>query len=380
LVGIFPVRMATGGVDEPSDMECTICQNHFTLPKILPCGHLSCCHCIVKWLESKPDAGCPICRCAILEGQDKQAGRSVQEMVDDFPTDLAMAALVEAHGLLSKQHVCVCDKVADALCLDCGDMFCSSCERIHLRQAVSKHHKLEKLSTLTTETLAARRPAMCADHKEKSCEVYCPTHGASVCLLCATTTHRQCQQVVSLQARMQQSVAELDQLTALLTDGETKLDVSLQELDQHIKDMHKRAEDALQQIQATCQRLESALKDFRRRLEDMTRKARDDVTQDANDVKAVLLPRRGKLTSHKTVTGRARSHTEMCSVADVTAQLKGRITHLHTHTTAPITDKQVRTFTFTLDPEAVSRIERELSQLGKVTFTPVTGITLLQVG
>jgi len=378
------VRMATGGEPqldvEPSDMECTVCQLHFTIPKILPCGHLVCRHCILKWLDSKADAGCPICRCAILEGQDKQAGRSVQEMVDDFPTDLTMAALVEAHSLLSKQHVCcICDKAAAFLCLDCGDTFCSSCERIHIRQSMSKHHKLEKLNSLTPEKLAARRPAMCADHKKKSCEVYCPTHGASICFMCATTTHRKCEDVVSLQARMQESVAELDQLTALLTDGENKLDVGLQKLDQHIKDMQKRADDALQQIQATFQRLESAFKECRRRLEDMTRKSHADVTKGANEVKAVLLQRHGKLTSHKTVTGRAASHTDMCAISDVTGQLKKRINDLHRDATAPISGEKVTSFTFTLDPEAVARIERELSQLGKVTFTPLTGISLLQV-
>ena len=112
--------MATAvACDEPSNMECTVCHEHFTLPKLLPCGHLLCRHCLVSWLKSQPEANCPLCRCAIVDPKERKS-RSLEDIADGFPTDLAMAALVEADRLLSKQHACcVCVNVAAmSMCLN----------------------------------------------------------------------------------------------------------------------------------------------------------------------------------------------------------------------------------------------------------------------
>ena len=107
------------------------------------------------------------------------------------------------------------------------------------------------------------------------------------------------------------------------------------------------------------------------------RKARDDVTQGANDVKTQVLQTRGKLSTHKTVTERAKRHSETSPGCDVNTQLKERVTGLQRAATEPVGDKEVRAFTFTLDPEVVARIERDLSQLGTVTFTPVTSVNMV---
>ena len=53
------VTMATAvACDETSDMECTVCHEHFTLPKLNPCGHLLCGHCLITRLKSQPEAKC----------------------------------------------------------------------------------------------------------------------------------------------------------------------------------------------------------------------------------------------------------------------------------------------------------------------------------
>jgi hypothetical protein len=172
-----------------------------------------------------------------------RTARDLQHAVDALPTDLALAALVEARGLLDKQHVCIlCDGNATELCVNCGDAFCNNCGKRHLKMALATHHKLTALSALTTETLAAARPVVCAVHTDEVCKVYCPTHRVSCCLLCASTTHRKCPQVVTLQARQQAALAELDQLGTVLKDGESQLDTSLQQLQGHVKATQQRAD------------------------------------------------------------------------------------------------------------------------------------------
>ena len=365
--------MATAAaLDEPSDMECTVCHEHFTLPKLLPCGHLLCRHCLVSWLKSQPEANCPLCRSAIVNNK-KRKGRSLEDIADGFPTDLAMAALVEAHRLLSKQHVCrVCVNVAAvSLCLNCGDMLCQSCTEAHRKLSVSKHHKVENLTSLTVEKLAASRPATCGVHDDKMSEVYCPTHGASICLLCATTTHRQCPEVTNLETRMEQARAELAELVAMLSAGETELERAVSQLDQQLQDLQKRTQTAVVEIEATADRLESAVKAWRRRLKELALRKYADAKATVLDRKSLLLNRRGRLTSHKYVTQRVQGFSTHGSVCDMTAMMKTRVHDLDCSAVLPTGVKVVSTLTLTIDPQAVSRIEEELAHLGQFSVSPV---------
>ena len=130
---------SASATDEPSNMDCTICHERFTVPKFLPCGHLLCRNCLVKWLSSGPEAKCPLCRHDIVDAKEQQ-NKSVDDIVDSFPTDVGMEALVEADGILSKQHeCCLCDNVAAVtLCITCDDMLCLPCSQAHKKQRYSK--------------------------------------------------------------------------------------------------------------------------------------------------------------------------------------------------------------------------------------------------
>ena len=365
------VTMATAAaLDEPSNMECTVCHKHFTLPKLLPCGHLLCRHCIVSWLKSQPEANCPVCRCAIVDPKERK-GRSLEDIADGFPTDLAMAALVEADRLLSKQHVCrVCVNVAAvSLCLTCGDMFCQSCSTVHKKQSVTEHHKVENLTSLTVEELAASRPATCGVHDDRMSEVYCPTHGASICLLCATITHRQCPEVTNLETRMEQARAELAELVAMLSAGETELERAISQLDQQLRDLDKRTQTAVAEIEATADRLESAVKAWRHRLKELALRKCADAKTPVLDGKTLLLQRRGRLTSHKHVTQRVQGFSAHGSFGDMAAMMKTRVHDLDCSAKLPKGANVISTLTLTIDPQAVSRIEQELFQLGQLHRT-----------
>ena len=358
--------------DEPNHMECTVCHEHFTLPKLLPCGHLLCRHCLVSWLKSQPEASCPLCRCTIVDSK-KRKGRSLEDIADGFPTDLAMAALVEADRLLSKQHVCyVCvDVAAVSMCLICQDMFCQSCSNVHKKQTATKHHNLEDLSSLTVEKLARNRHATCAVHDDEIYEVYCPTHGTSICLLCATTTHRQCPEVTKLETRKEKASALLSELAATLSSGETKLERSISQLDQHLQDIDKRTQAAIAEIEATGDRMESAVKAWRRRLKELALSTCADVKTAVHDGKTLLVRRRRRLTSHKHMTHRIQGFSTHGSFGDMAAMMKTQVRDLDYSTKLPNDDKVFSTVTLTIDPQTVSRIEQELSQLGQILLTPV---------
>ena len=190
----------------------------------------------------------------------EREGRSLEDIADSFSTDLAIAALMEEDRLVSKQHVCcVCVSVAAvSMCLTCGDMFCQSCSTVHRKQSATNHYKVEDLTSLMVEKLAAYRPATCAVHDDEVSKLFCPTHGVSICLFCVDEDHRQCPDVTKLETAIEEACAMLAELAATLSAGETELERAISQLDHHLQDIDKRTQAAIAEIEATGDRLESA--------------------------------------------------------------------------------------------------------------------------
>ena len=365
--------MATASVPvEDDDKECPVCHESFTDPKLLPCGHLLCRHCLISWLQSKAQAHCPLCRYVIVDPEERTDGKRLEDIADDFPTDLAMAALVESQQLLGKDHTCqsCVTEIATTICLNCNDLLCSNCAAGHKRMSLSRHHTVEELSSLTADKLAASRPSFCAVHADKTSEVYCPTHGASICWQCATTQHRQCPEVTTLETKVEEARAVLAELAATLSAGETELERAISRMDQHLRDTEKRTRAAIAEIEAMCDRLESAVRECRGRMKELALGACSDVKEAVEEGKTCLLQRRGKLTSHKTVIQRVQGIPTGEAVYGMTSAMKTRVKELDCNATLPVNAKVISKVTFVIDREAVSRVERELSGLGQVKVVP----------
>ena len=365
--------MATASVPvEADDKECPVCHELFADPKLLPCGHLLCRHCLISWLQSKAQAHCPLCRCVIVDPEERTGGKSLENIADGFPTDLAMAALVESQQLLSKDHPCesCVTETATSICLNCNCFLCSNCAAGHKRLPVSRHHTVEELSSLTADKLAASRPSFCAVHADEISKVYCPTHGASICWQCATIDHRQCPEVTRLETKVEEARAVLAELAATLSGGETELERAISQMDQHLRDTEKRTRAAIAEIEAMCDRLESAVKECRRRMKELALGACSDVKEAVEEGKTCLLKRRGKLTSHQTVIQRVQGIPTGEAVYGMTSPMTTRVKELDCSATLPVDAKVISKVTFVIDPEAVSRVERELLELGQLKVVP----------
>jgi hypothetical protein len=100
---------------------------------------------------------------------------------------------------------------------------------------MSKHHDVEDLAGLTADKLQAKRSHQpCPAHDDEVSKVFCPNHAVSVCLLCATTTHRECKRVLSLESKMDDAQKTLKQLSEWLASAEGRLEQVMGELDQHL--------------------------------------------------------------------------------------------------------------------------------------------------
>ncbi|XP_076441030.1 uncharacterized protein LOC143280282 [Babylonia areolata] len=198
----------------PKGTECPVCHEEYTLPKLLPCNHLVCLHCIVDWLhKTDQKGGCPLCRAPILpqspdplllppddddddQQQQEQHADDLQSLVEAMPTDMTMVGLVEGGKILSSRNVCqLCSNnssAASSFCLQCLMKLCESCAQGHTKIPALKNHVVEALSDLTPERLAEISRSRCRKHEDRMADMYCPAHRELICTPCARKEHWGC--------------------------------------------------------------------------------------------------------------------------------------------------------------------------------------------
>ncbi|XP_025114374.1 uncharacterized protein LOC112576266 [Pomacea canaliculata] len=350
---------------EQNERECAVCTNDFTTPKILPCGHLLCRECVISWMDSKADAGCPLCRCPIVE----QSDGSSSDTVDALPTDFVMEALVESARVLSKDHLCcVCEDVrADFICMQCQDMLCSACTKAHRKLSMSRSHDVESVSTVTPERLAASRPALCADHGDKHAELFCRSHGLPVCLACKSNIHKVCPEVNFLDDEIQSAQNLLKDLTKSLVEAEQKLEQAIGQVTSRLQEVDVSEQEDMAQVDKTCDRLQKLVEDFRKNLKEKTRTSHLKIRNSLRDVKTDLSNRLGKVTSHKHIVTRAVAVSPRPALIHMTQALTDRVNSLdlNANLEGEVWEKPLSSAEYC--QEVAGRIEKDLMMLAPQT-------------
>ena len=189
------VSVRKGVEDLEKEITCTICHDHYTEPKVLPCCHYYCKQCLHQ-LTLREGLGkpfsCPECRkdTTLPEGG-----------LDNLPTAFFVNRMKEVHSKLELAHgkveakceMCLEDK-AEAFCRQCTKFICADCVRYHLMKAAFPTHKVSTLDELReggAQDIVPQEPTF------KSCEVheqpmnmYCYDCKSLICLHCTVTAHR----------------------------------------------------------------------------------------------------------------------------------------------------------------------------------------------
>ncbi|XP_076436894.1 uncharacterized protein LOC143276281 [Babylonia areolata] len=366
--------------DDPRDTECIVCHELLTIPKILPCGHLLCRHCLLSWLKTPPEAKCPVCRFPILDAQ-RASQESLDDAVDTFPTHLLVEAIVEAERVLSKQHTCcVCvDVAAVSLCTTCGDMFCQACTTLHKKQSVSKHHNVESLTSLSAASLASRKPTTCSAHVHQLAVAYCPAHAVSVCVLCATTDHRQCAVLKKVETRVEESRVLLTRVAATLKAGEEKLDKAIAEVEENISSLDRQTDAGVSEVEAIRQRLVKAVDARCHQVKEKILSTSSHLRDKMEAGKAVLMKQRARFGNHSRIVQEVERSPQHGLFNDMTSTMEKCVGSLDCSDKL-LTSVMVKgKVALTIDPQAVTRIEQELSQIGIVSKEETTQATQVPV-
>ncbi|XP_071787387.1 E3 ubiquitin-protein ligase TRIM33-like [Asterias amurensis] len=177
-------------------LECSICQEEYTEPKLLDCLHSFCKHCLLEYHTTNyKDAKmliCPLCR---KETQLPETG------VEDFKSNFILTGLAsQLEQVSSLEHsklVCnLCEEKNKAIhfCYDCPMFICANCYKMHKKFPLLLSHTVATLKdvrdgkTAMKKTKPKRHPE-CQTHEGEVMRFYCTTCDVMICRDCTVIDH-----------------------------------------------------------------------------------------------------------------------------------------------------------------------------------------------
>ncbi|XP_065192490.1 E3 ubiquitin-protein ligase TRIM56-like [Sycon ciliatum] len=232
--------------------DCVFCESSNTRGKLLKCLHSICVECLEKHTNDNSSVGCPGCG-AITP--PPLAGVPLLQYLPD--SDVLSGDAGEATAIMQNKlcDECAEDTVAVAICMDCGDHFCTDHAKGHPKSRKSYRHKVVPLSEADSSSPSARRPtpgSKCALHPSSEQSHFCMVCRKILCDKCLEASNRHDQHRQDL-LPIEQAVSTIrDSLIAKMTasfSGEgSELESALATTDKALSQLHDQTETVSSEI------------------------------------------------------------------------------------------------------------------------------------
>ena len=176
------------------EVSCSVCMTTFTDPKILPCLHTFCLHCLNEILRTSGRYDifpCPECR---KEVQVPSSGK-----LKDLPTNFRMNSLLDVLAIKECHTAGVkcanCDKSSrhSSYCFQCCAFWCDECIIAHNLIKANKEHRVLALKDFEDQDIedVLKRPVFCQQkhHEKEELKFFCKNCDVAICNLCVATIH-----------------------------------------------------------------------------------------------------------------------------------------------------------------------------------------------
>ena len=181
-------------------MNCTICNNLYCDPKLLPCFHCYCHDCIeILRVRDREGFHCPECHVDVHIPEN-----NVDNFPDAIPVRHKMQLLRLKQKLDSEEVSCeACNEIgAEAFCTSCAKLVCKQCAHKHQTeleysdhevtsiqegQDDSKYHDVIKMARVASQR---RSVEYCSEHRGEELSRYCYNCSMFICSICASAKHK----------------------------------------------------------------------------------------------------------------------------------------------------------------------------------------------
>ncbi|XP_067022323.1 E3 ubiquitin-protein ligase TRIM71-like [Acropora muricata] len=231
---------------------CPVCTNRFTNPKLLPCLHSFCLHCLqgIQATRGIRDTIlCPKCR----RNFTVPGNGDLNTLPSNSRLNSLLDALPDTKCKTSGVKCGNCDKkrLESAYCFTCGSFWCGDCLPLHNRiKAYKKHHALA-LRDFRDEDFGNifNQSTFCAKH-EKKLKFFCQVCQITICNSCALEDH-------NCHARVVLEIAAKERKLKLISAVESKK----RRAQNKVKRIAKLDEDCIQ-VQERSARIKSDIQQF----------------------------------------------------------------------------------------------------------------------
>ncbi|CAJ1067822.1 E3 ubiquitin-protein ligase TRIM11-like [Xyrichtys novacula] len=168
-----------GTVEE--SLKCPVCQDVFTDPVTLPCGHDFCLTCIqTVWETDGPNEGplfCPECQIFLPPDLVLQENSSLQTRVKDFTAKTStQSQAAETPPPILCDHCIETPSVAVRTCLTCDASLCRAHALQHQQRSALREHTV-------VEVMEDPLSLKCREHRDEL-KLFCTEDRVPVCCLC----------------------------------------------------------------------------------------------------------------------------------------------------------------------------------------------------
>ena len=168
-------------------LECSLCYELMTEPKLLSCTHTYCEDCLTRLYQCQPwgDGGdtlsCPECR---------QATHVQNGDISTLQTNVPLKAMVgDLQG--ARSYCSVCDPEeksrATVYCQTCGEYLCTSCLEAHGRYRKNAAHEVASMDDIQKGKVKVK--SFCHIHLHEEKLWMCTTCNIAICLKCGMLEH-----------------------------------------------------------------------------------------------------------------------------------------------------------------------------------------------
>ncbi|XP_067465726.1 E3 ubiquitin/ISG15 ligase TRIM25-like [Thunnus thynnus] len=241
-----------GTVEET--LKCPVCQDFFTYPVTLPCGHDFCHTCIkAVWDTDVSNEGpffCPECQIFLPSNLTLEINTSLQTKVKDFtnrpsPSKLQTTTSTRETKPCSTIHCDHCietPSVAIKTCLTCDASLCQAHALLHQQRSALREHTVVEV---TGDPLSLK----CREHRDEL-KLFCMEERVPVCCLCVLVGMHKNHQV--------------SQLHEACTDFKSMLETTMKQLLQR----RGEAEHAIKDLESLYTQTVKSASDYRERISD----------------------------------------------------------------------------------------------------------------
>ena len=176
------------------EVSCSVCMNTFTDPKILPCFHTFCLHCLNELQRTSGKHGeiaCPECR-----RKFKVPGSGYPK---DLPANFRMNSLLDVMAIqkcnVSGVKCGNCEKTSaqSFYCFQCCAFWCEDCSVAHNLIKANKAHRVLAIGDFKDEDIenVLKRTVYCQKkhHENEELKFFCKQCEVSICNTCVVTFH-----------------------------------------------------------------------------------------------------------------------------------------------------------------------------------------------